>query len=219
MGLTCDTYSYDSSGNMLTFFNEDWDSWDEKWKNDYRITYTYDSSGNRLTEFGENWSSYTGSWETGWRGTFNYNTGGDLIYLYFEHWSGWDWYTSSGNCSFMNNDYYYSYNCSELSAYYSLPTTIRNAENKLISIYSLSQNYPNPFNPMTAISYKIFQNTNIKLVIYNSLGQEIANIVDKEHFPGNYDVKFDGTGLSSGVYFYRIISDSFVETKKMILIR
>lgn len=219
VGLIRDTYTYDSSGNMLTFLNEYWDSWDENWKNDYRIAYTYDSSGNKLSELGESWSIYTGKWENSFRGFYTFNSYGNLIYVNFDSWSGIDWFANPGTCNFINNGYFYSYYCYELSAYYSPATIIESPENKILSIYSLSQNFPNPFNPVTTISYSVSRKSNVRLVLYNSLGQKISVLVDKEHLQGHYDVKLDGTDLPSGVYFYRIISDNFVETKKMILIR
>jgi len=90
--------------------------------------------------------------------------------------------------------------------------------------YSLSQNYPNPFNPTTIIKYTIPLNVkretaNVKLVVYDVLGKEVATLVDKEQQAGSYEVEFDASILTSGVYFYRIITDKFFETKKMILIR
>lgn len=85
--------------------------------------------------------------------------------------------------------------------------------------FNMAQNFPNPFNPSTTISYSVSEKTNVKLAVYNLLGQEVSVFIDKEHTPGNYKVKFDGSNLASGIYFYKIISDKFVETKKMLLIK
>ena len=60
---------------------------------------------------------------------------------------------------------------------------------------------------------------NVKLIIYDILGREVVTLVNKEQKPGNYEVQFDGKGLTSGVYFYKLISGSFVESKKMLLIK
>ena len=85
--------------------------------------------------------------------------------------------------------------------------------------FSLEQNYPNPFNPATRIRYTISSKQNVQLLVYNVLGKEIALLVNDEKPAGNYEVNFDASKLSSGVYFYQLQAGSFVETKKMILIR
>ena len=86
-------------------------------------------------------------------------------------------------------------------------------------VFSLEQNYPNPFNPATSIQYTISSKQNVQLLVYNVLGKEIATLVNEEKPAGNYKVNFDASKLSSGVYFYQLQAGSFVETKKMILIR
>jgi hypothetical protein len=85
--------------------------------------------------------------------------------------------------------------------------------------FALYQNYPNPFNPTTTISYDLPERARVKLTIYNLLGQEVATLVNAEQEPGRYDVKFDASGLPSGVYFYRLEAGKFIEQKKMILIK
>jgi hypothetical protein len=83
--------------------------------------------------------------------------------------------------------------------------------------YRLDQNYPNPFNPRTTISYTLKQTDVTTLKVYDVLGRELATLVDGIMQRGNHSIAFSGEQLSSGVYFYRVISGSFVETKKMIL--
>lgn len=87
--------------------------------------------------------------------------------------------------------------------------------------YNLEQNYPNPFNPSTHIKFSIPSNSNVKLSVYNTGGQEVAEILNDRRDAGNYEVNFDAGkyGLSSGMYFYSLTSDKFKETKKMILIK
>lgn len=85
--------------------------------------------------------------------------------------------------------------------------------------YVLKQNYPNPFNPVTNITFYIPTRTNVQLKIYDILGNEVAQIVNGEEDAGNHQVVFDGSKLSSGIYFYKLIAGSYVETKKMILIK
>ncbi len=107
-----------------------------------------------------------------------------------------------------------------------LVTDIQDDEYSIAQIkdYSLSQNYPNPFNPTTKIKYTIpivgNQNpVSVKLKIYNIMGQEIATLVNEIKSPGEYEVEFNGKGLSSGIYFYKLEAGSFVSVKKMILLK
>lgn len=81
--------------------------------------------------------------------------------------------------------------------------------------FILSQNYPNPFNPYTTIRFTIPKREYVSLKVFNLLGQEVKNLVSEEKEQGVYEVSFDAFNLSSGTYFYRLQSGSFVETKKM----
>jgi hypothetical protein len=90
----------------------------------------------------------------------------------------------------------------------------------------LEQNYPNPFNPRTVIEYTVGGArgqgsgvSNVKLVIYDLLGREVAVLVDERKEPGSYEVQFDAKGLASGVYLYRLTAGSFVQTRKMLLVQ
>ncbi|MGB9665230.1 MAG: T9SS type A sorting domain-containing protein, partial [Ignavibacteria bacterium] len=83
--------------------------------------------------------------------------------------------------------------------------------------YKLSQNYPNPFNPSTMIEFSIVKSEFVSLKVYNILGQEVATLVNEVKNPGIYSVRFDASHLSSGVYIYRLQTETFTATKKMIL--
>lgn len=83
----------------------------------------------------------------------------------------------------------------------------------------LFQNYPNPFNSSTRIEYTIDEKTNVSLKVFNTLGQEIKTLINEEMIPGYYSRLFDGKDLSSGVYFYELVTDKTRITKKMILLR
>ena len=87
------------------------------------------------------------------------------------------------------------------------------------TVYALSQNYPNPFNPLTTIRFAIPQTGQVKLVVYDLLGREVIVLVDEVLTPGFYTARFNGSSLSSGVYFYRLIASGYIETKKMQLIK
>jgi hypothetical protein len=85
--------------------------------------------------------------------------------------------------------------------------------------YQLLQNYPNPFNPATIIKYGIPERSNVKVVIYNSLGEIMETLINEINEPGFYEVKWNAASYASGVYFYRITTDHFTDIKKMILIK
>jgi len=85
--------------------------------------------------------------------------------------------------------------------------------------YALEQNYPNPFNPTTKIRFRIAEAGFTSIKIYNLLGQEVAVLLDEFMNPGTYDLNFDGTNLSSGIYLYRIRVNNFSASKKMILMK
>ncbi len=91
--------------------------------------------------------------------------------------------------------------------------------------FALEQNYPNPFNPTTTIKYSLKENVDVKLVIYNVMGQKVATLVDKPQAAGSYQLTWDSTNqygmrVATGIYFYRLIAgDKFVKTNKMLLIK
>ena len=85
--------------------------------------------------------------------------------------------------------------------------------------YSLSQNYPNPFNPNTKIQFSITKEAFVTLKVYDMLGREVETLVNGEKGSGTYEVSFDASTLSSGVYFYTINAKDFNKVKKMILLR
>ncbi|MBK7629244.1 MAG: T9SS type A sorting domain-containing protein [Ignavibacteriales bacterium] len=90
---------------------------------------------------------------------------------------------------------------------------------QIVSGFELAQNYPNPFNPSTSIQYAISNRQFVSLKVYDVIGNEVATLVNEEKPAGSYELHFDANGLSSGVYFYTINAGSFIETKKMILLR
>jgi photosystem II stability/assembly factor-like uncharacterized protein len=84
---------------------------------------------------------------------------------------------------------------------------------------SLSQNYPNPFNPMTTINYQLSMSSHVSLKIYDVLGREVATLVSRDESAGYKSVKYDGRKLPSGVYFYRLETGSYHDTKKFLLLK
>jgi|GEM_PF-3169985 len=98
-------------------------------------------------------------------------------------------------------------------------TDVEEENEKIPSTYELSQNYPNPFNPTTKINYSIPISSKVSLIVYDILGREVKSLVNEFQNAGRYSTNFDANGLSSGVYFYRLTSGQFSETRKLILLR
>ncbi|RPI13585.1 MAG: T9SS C-terminal target domain-containing protein [Ignavibacteriae bacterium] len=98
-------------------------------------------------------------------------------------------------------------------------TGIPNITNEIPSSYSLSQNYPNPFNPSTKISFALPKAGNVKLIVFDLLGREVATLVNEYRTSGNHVVDFNAVNFASGVYFYRIEAGDFTATKKMLLVK
>ena len=88
-----------------------------------------------------------------------------------------------------------------------------------ITTYKLYSNYPNPFNPSTKIKYSVAEKTFVSLKVYDVEGSEVATIVNQEQAAGEYETDFNAANLTSGAYFYKLQAGSFVETKKMILLK
>jgi hypothetical protein len=87
------------------------------------------------------------------------------------------------------------------------------------SNFYLYQNYPNPFNPTTTIQYSVPRSSLVSLNVYDLLGQKVGSLVNEQKVPGVYTVNFDGSNLSSGIYFYRLHAGSYTQVKKLILMK
>jgi hypothetical protein len=85
--------------------------------------------------------------------------------------------------------------------------------------YQLSQNYPNPFNPSTLIKYDLTAGGFVTLKVFDILGREVAVLVNEEKPAGSYNIEFDASSLSSGMYVYQLIAEGFVSAKKMMLVK
>jgi len=100
-----------------------------------------------------------------------------------------------------------------------VPIGITNISTAVPDKFVLYQNYPNPFNPSTKIRFDIPKSSLVKLVVYDMLGREVAVLVNSKIKPGSYEYQWDGSDLTSGVYFYRIQTAEFTQIRKMILIK
>lgn len=181
--------------------------------------YTYNSMKVRAQSYGRIWDSYS---LTPW---YKYNS------------SGWNqgWYDDSISLG-LKYDLVNSLNLkgigiwalsydganqelwNTISSKFGNPSVIGN-ETEETKSFILYQNYPNPFNPATNIKFSIINVQYVTLKVYDILGNEVATLVNKSLKPGTYEVSFDGSQLTNGVYFYKITAGEFSETKKLLLIK
>lgn len=98
-------------------------------------------------------------------------------------------------------------------------TTGISSNNEVASEFSLEQNYPNPFNPSTVIKFSVPENSVVSLTVFDASGREVANLVSGFMNKGIYSYDFNASGLSSGVYFYKLKAEGFEQTKKMLLVK
>ncbi len=98
-------------------------------------------------------------------------------------------------------------------------TEVKDYSNKIPDEFSLSQNYPNPFNPTTTISYTVPKASFVTIKLFDMLGKEVVILVNEEKQDGTYNIRFDGSKLSSGIYFYTMQAEDFVSTRKLILLK
>jgi hypothetical protein len=131
--------------------------------------------------------------------------------------------TLAAGCMIDKYNYYIAGGAQESAILYKTnnggSTSVNNNSGITLSEYSLSQNFPNPFNPVTSIKYNVPNKSFVVMKVYNSLGKEIIELVNEVKTGGLYEVKFDASNLPSGVYYYKLTSENYSETKKMILIK
>jgi hypothetical protein len=159
-------------------------------------------------------------------GVYKSSNSGDNWTLLNDNLSNTDAY-----CITANNDYVYTGTFVNLSSCHesgvfriSDLTAIRSFNNEIPKSYILFQNYPNPFNPTTKIKFEIPSNvksetSNVKITIYDILGREVATLVNEDLKTGSYEVKWNASNFSSGIYNYKLVAGDFISVKKMVLIK
>jgi len=100
-----------------------------------------------------------------------------------------------------------------------IPSDVEGEHDELPTEFLLKQNFPNPFNPTTTIEYGVKEKSNVKITILNTIGKEVAVVLNQKKEPGHHQIEFNAINLPSGVYFYRLQAGSFVQTRKMILLK
>ena len=120
--------------------------------------------------------------------------------------------------SISSNKYYYRLKQVDFDGTFEYSNVVE-VEINTVAEFALNQNYPNPFNPSTRISFTLPQTANVKLSVFNLLGEKVAELVNEVKSSGFYEVDFNGTDLTSGMYLYRLEAGEFVSTRKMTLIK
>jgi hypothetical protein len=110
-------------------------------------------------------------------------------------------------------------NFSEVRTFSSLIVGINDEELQMPAKFSLEQNYPNPFNPSTTISYSIPNESQVKLVVFDVMGRQVADLVNEKQSAGEYNVTLDASSMASGTYFYKLTAGEYISVKKMVLLK
>ena len=121
--------------------------------------------------------------------------------------------------AFLNGDSLKSAQTFNITFKRNNPTGINQVGTEIPASFALSQNFPNPFNPSTTIKFSVPKNGFVNLKVYDLAGKEVSNLINENLIAGNYEASFDGSNLTSGVYFYRLQANGFTETKRMTLIK
>jgi hypothetical protein len=175
-----------------------------------------DELGNQVQQLEQIWNGST--WVNDIKKDYTY------IWNYFEScdaelWNGTNWEPGDTPILINNPDGFKIAIVSQsINIYYTI-VNVESTNSDALSDFSLSQNYPNPFNPSTVISYQLPVIGFVTLKVYDILGREIATLVNEEKPAGEYEVEFDGSALTSGIYFYQLKAGSYVETRKMVLLK
>ncbi|HEX9652462.1 MAG TPA: T9SS type A sorting domain-containing protein, partial [bacterium] len=158
-------------------------------------------------------------WNFAHAGSYSSRGSGPGIGLWSGYTSTYDADVNSEEPNIIYSQSYYSWTIEKWVFDGDLGTLVsveRIAENTP-EHFTLKQNYPNPFNPSTTIEFEIQRTEHVELSIYSVLGQRVATLVNERLSPGSYKATFDASGLTSGIFFYRLEAGSFKEVKKMIL--
>jgi hypothetical protein len=210
------TYTYDANGRMQTQLIERWLT---QWVNSHRSTYTYYPNGRLREELLEQW--VTSQWGNSFRWTYTYDTNENMATGQFERWQGGIWIPGNGGFAVTDSagNSYFWFACNVMLSYRLITTDAALSNNETPTQYELAQNYPNPFNPTTKIQFTIVNRQSTIVRVYDVLGRDIATLVNEVKERGTYTIQWDASGVSSGVYFYRIKAGDFVQTKRMMVVR
>ncbi len=210
-------FSYDESNNLISVVDEQWDGTD--WNNYMRINIKHDTLSNQTSQLIDIWDN--NNWIKYGRFLYKYNLENNLEHASFDAWENGGW-VGEDNSIYINSPEYLDLHflTHRVDIYYhnSLTDISSNKKNEP-ETFQLFQNYPNPFNPATKISYQLKEDGYVSLNVYNLIGEEVAKLVNEVQSQGLYSINFNAGSLPSGIYFYKIHSNSSTAVKKMILLK
>jgi len=156
-----------------------------------------------------------------YRTTYTYNANGNATLFIAEQWTNsfWQPFNSSSSTLDSAGNYIGISGCKIIFHYKQTLITAVKEDIGSPSSHQLFQNYPNPFNPSTVIKYHLSTAGNVRLTIFDVLGREVRTLLNEQKSAGFYQVNWNASGVSSGVYFYRLQAGSFTETKKLVLLK
>lgn len=189
-------YTYDLNNNLIEDLGQWWDGSD--WWNVNKVSYAFDINNNKIEEI---YQSGIGNLYNQNRQLFAYDGNNNPTNVIWQDWDGSDWV----DVTMYSSTY--------------IPVTGVHEILSATNFFTLSNNYPNPFNPSTKISWQAPVSSWQTLKVYDVLGCAVATLVDDYKTAGNYEIEFDASNLTSGTYFYQFTAGSFIETKKMILLK
>ena len=211
-------FTHDESGRLLTLTSYSGNT--GVWTFYNRQTNQYDEFGNRKSLLWEKWEN--NEWKKQTLYNFTYDNHGNWTSAEAFTFQNDLWDKLDAELPLFYNSYADTIRASGYkveATYQQFDLTSVADENQNIKTYNLSQNYPNPFNPTTVINFELPEASQVKLKIYNLLGQEIATLVNEEKPVGRHSVQFNASTLSSGIYIYQIKANNFIQSKKMILMK
>jgi hypothetical protein len=224
-----DIYTYDSNNNQISDSNYNWDG--ANWVISFVQTSTYDVMNNQISYLMqqsngtslEDYLQYEATFNafnniTSWR-SYVFNSGNWLParkaeYSYDANQNN----TLVTDSSSRDGGLTWKLFSFQRMTWSAVATGIDEQLNS-VADYKLSQNYPNPFNPSTSINFSIPNKANVSLKVFDLLGSQVAELVNGEIEAGSYNIEFNAANLPSGIYFYKIQSDNFSETRKMVLLK
>jgi hypothetical protein len=191
------SYTYNTSNNLTEAKVQAWG--DSSWLNNSRYLYTYNTNNNIAEVIiqmvnGDDWINYQDY-------AYSYDNNNNLSEIIYSGWDGNAWY------NIQKYDYLYS------------PILAVDEEEANVNSYILTNNYPNPFNPVTTISFTIPEQAQVKLTVYDILGNVVDVLSDGVKNSGTYNIQWNAKNYSSGVYFYKLSVGKFIQTRKMILLK
>lgn len=222
------SYTRNSMLNPLTIIEESITN-GTTYQNQGRYQITYLPNGEDETEvIYSYWNTNSSAWMLNSRQSYTYTAFGEVDVYMFETYSNGNFnpwlrttytYDSNNKLSIELTEEYTSgsYQNEERKLYSYEP--LSTGEKFIVEDYSLQQNFPNPFNPSTTINFGLNAMSNVKLTVYNMLGQEVAVLVDKELPAGAHSIIFNASYLASGTYLYRLEAGNQVQTRKMLLMK